>query len=122
VRAAERPLDPPALLLERREVMFNRFNLDKKERVRRDEMLAKLRAIPKEASHEEGTPLVIEAFRGVGYNVWAWFDEGPGWSQLAYTNETNIFARVRTVRNSPAHGGVALFAALNEKPKKVRKS
>ena len=87
--------------------MFDRFNLDKKARVRRDEMLAKLRAIPKEADHAEGTPLVVEAFRGVGYNVWQWFDEGPGWSQLAHTNETNIFAS-------------DLFKAINEVKKVAR--
>ena len=100
--------------------MFDRFNLDKKARVRRDEMLAKLRAIPKDLDHAAGTPLVIEAFRGVGYNVWQWFDEGPGWSQLAHTNETNIFARVRTIRNSPDHGGRDLFKAINEVKKVAR--
>lgn len=97
--------------------MFNRFALDKKQRVRRDELLAALRAIPVDADFDTAKPLIIEAFRGVG-SLWTWFDEGPGCNAVGW----DAFAKVRRLRNAPDHGGRELFAAINEKPARRKKA
>lgn len=99
--------------------MFNRFSLTKPERERRDVAVAKLKAITTR-EYAEFEPLVLDAVRGIGANVWTWLDEGPGYAALTDYRANpplDAFWRLRQVRNSNR----ALFTAINEKPKRAKK-
>jgi len=93
---------------------FNRFSLTKPERAKRDECIAKLKAITTR-EYAEFEPLVLDAVRGIGGNVWTWLDEGPGYAALTdYRAQPPLdaFWRLRQVRNSNR----SIWDAVMEKP------
>jgi hypothetical protein len=100
--------------------MFSRFSLTKPERVLRDKAVAALKAITTR-EYAEFEPLVLDAVRGIGGNVWTWLDEGPGYAALTdyrANPPVDAFWRLRQVRNSNRD----IWKAVMEKPKRVRKA